>query len=236
MPSKDLQKKIDAIVKKYIEACRWVEYSKNRLTREGARLYVLQHSLLTRHSRRAWAYVVGNCPEMEVRRFIVKENLYEEEGIEALSHYLKLVAMGEAVGLKARQIHDAVALPSTRAAFLIWETLTRDRHWIIGCAAKAALEQSNQDHCGKFSYHQGHLWMSKLGLSREAVDFWLMHDELDQVHGTGAFDAVLKFLDSASGVSEQDVLTAVEDSVLAFNLFFDGIAHAAESQPRGRAA
>lgn len=225
-----LQDEIDALIKRYMDDCRWLEYSADRLTREGAALYVTQHGVFTRHSRRCWAYVVGQCPEVDVRRFIVRENLYEEEGIEEQSHYLTLVRMGESVGLTADDVHGARALPSTRGALLMWETLTKDRHWILGCAAKAALEQTNQPQCGEMSKIEGHRWMDKLGLTREDVDFWLMHDEIDQRHGSGAYDSALKFLPLYPSVSEQDVLDAVEDSMVAFRLFLDGIADEADAR------
>ncbi|MGE0652228.1 MAG: iron-containing redox enzyme family protein [Alphaproteobacteria bacterium] len=222
-----LQQDIDGLIKRVMDDIRWFDYSDSQLTREGAGLYVQQHGVFTRHSRRCWAYVVGNCPEVEVRRFIVRENLFEEEGIEEQSHYLKLVKMGVAVGLNADEVHKASALPSTRAALLIWETLTKDRHWIIGCAAKATLEQVNQVQCGDMSNNEGKRWMRQLGLSKDDVEFWMMHDELDKEHGSGAFDAVIRHLPKTPGITASDVLVAVEDSITAWKIFLDGIAEAA---------
>src|SRR5579863_5101626 len=130
----DLITEIGSIVAHYRSQDKWLEYNRGALTKKGAGVFAKQHGIFTRHSRRAWAYVVGNCPEVEVRRFIVRENLYEEEGIEEKSHYLTLVRMGEAVGSAAQEIHNAAPLPGTRAALLIWETLTKDRPWLLGCA------------------------------------------------------------------------------------------------------
>lgn len=226
--AKELQVEIDKIVAHYMDICAWREYSANRLTKKGAALYVTQHGVFTRHSRRCWAYVVGQCPETDVRRLIVRENLYEEEGIEAQSHYLKLVKMGVACGHTSEQVHNAKALPSTRAALLIWEELCKDRPWIIGCAAKASLEQTNQVHCSDFSNVEGQRWMNKLGLSHDEVEFWMMHDELDKEHGSGAFEAVTRYVGKVPGVTEDDVLMAVEDSMVAFNIFLDGIAKEAD--------
>lgn len=222
-----LQREIDSTIKRVMDGIRWFDYSDNHLTKEGAAIYVQQHGVFTRHSRRCWAYVVGNCPEVDVRRFIVRENLFEEEGIEEKSHYLKLVKMGVAVGLTSEQVHNAAALPSTRAAMLVWEALTKDRHWIIGCAAKATLEQVNQVQCGDMSNNEGKRWMQRLGLSKDDVEFWLMHDELDKEHGSGAFDGIFRHLDDAPGITGADVVGAVEDSITAWKIFLDGIAEAA---------
>lgn len=219
-----LQRDVDSVIKRIMDDIRWFDYSESSLTKKGAGVYVQQHGVFTRHSRQCWAYVVGNCPEVDVRRFIVRENLFEEEGIEEQSHYLKLVKMGKAVGLSERDVHEASALPSTRAALLVWETLTKNRHWIIGCAAKATLEQVNQVQCGDMSNNEGKRWMRHLGLSKDEVEFWLMHDELDKEHGSGAFDAVARYLPRAPGVTTGDVLKAVEDSITAWKIFLDGIA------------
>lgn len=228
----ELVDEVFAIINRHTAGSRWQDYSLNRLTKRGAGIYVQQHGIFTRHSRRAWAYVVGQCPEVEVRRFIVRENLYEEEGIEETSHFNTLVRMGIAVGLTEREIVAAKALPSTRAALLMWETLTKDRHWLIGCAAKGTLELYSMPQAGRQSHVQGNAWMEQLGLSRADVDFYLVHDELDRVHGSGSFDFVQKYLPKYPEVSRADILTAAEDSSFAFTLFANGVADVAEAHEK----
>ena len=73
---------MDKIVGDCNDRIEWVAFSKDRLTKEAARVLVEQWSSFTRHSRQCWAYVVRNCPLVEVRKFIVTENLYEEEAQE----------------------------------------------------------------------------------------------------------------------------------------------------------
>jgi pyrroloquinoline quinone (PQQ) biosynthesis protein C len=225
----ELQHRLNEIIKDNVAASGWRKYSASRLTRTGAAVYMKQHGIFTRNSRQAWASVVGNCPVTEVRRFIVRENLYEEEAVEATSHFNMLVACGEALGLKAEDIVNAVPLPTTRVALHIWETLTKNRHWLIGCAAKATLEQANQPECGAISQTEGERWMRILGLTKEQVKFWIKHDELDQIHGSGAFDLVLRYLPQQQGISVEDIVTAVEDSIVAWKVFYDGIGEAADA-------
>jgi pyrroloquinoline quinone (PQQ) biosynthesis protein C len=224
------------IVRSYVDKNPWVAYRDARLTRRGAAMYVLQHGIFTRHSRRCWAYVVANCPEVEVRRFIVRENLYEEEGIEAKSHYLKLVKLGLALGLTVDEIENAVPAPGTRAAMLIWETLTKDRHWLIGAAAKAALEMMSLPECGSLPGTQAMLYRTKLGLSLDDVEFHVIHDEVDKVHGGGAIDLIAKYLPAYPQVSVDDVLGGLDDSMFAFNLFHGAIAELSEAADRSASA
>lgn len=229
MDTAALQKKVNQIIRSNYERAGWMVYSADRLSRLGGQIYMKQHGIFTRHSRQMWANVIGNCPEAEVRRYIVRENLFEEEGIEEKSHFLKLVTCGEAVGLTKNEIVHAQALPTTRASLLIWETLTKNRHWLIGAAGKSALELASTPECGSASHTQGHLWMSKLGLTREQAAFWVVHDEVDSVHGAGAFELVLRYLPQQNIVTETDILHAVEDSTVAMKIFMDGIAEAADA-------
>lgn len=222
-----LERNVKRIVKEYTDQCEWPKYSATRLTRAGARAYVKQWSVFTRNSRQAWANVVGNCPETEVRRFIVRENLYEEEGIEEKSHFLILIDAGLAVGLSEEQIYSAEPLPATRAAMLIWETLTKNRHWMIGCAAKLVLEMPADPECGNVAAREHQNWKSKLGLTEHQARFWDTHEKLDLVHGAGALDLLAKYLPKQNIVTEEDILQTVEDSMYAFKLYMDGLAAAA---------
>ena len=221
--SSSLTERIAELIRGHRQLDGWTAYSGTDLTRVGAAVYAQQHGIFTRHSRRVWAYVVGNCPEVDMRRFIVRENLHEEEGTEENSHYEKIVRLGAVLGLERATIDDAVPLASTRAALLIWETLTKDRHWLIGAAAKGALEYRNT------SGLEGQRWMQKLGLSRDQVEFWMLHHEVDQVHGDGAFDLIARFVPNSREVDENAVLTAVDDSMYAWRLFRGGIAEAARA-------
>ena len=116
-------------------------------------MLIEQWSSFTRHSRQCWAHVVGNCPIIEVRKFIVTENLYEEEAQEGHSHFEILVRMGMAVGLTRDEIVNAQPLPSTVVAMHAWETLPKNRTWYEGLAAKSVLERTNDRNCGNFSHH-----------------------------------------------------------------------------------
>ena len=89
---------MDKVVADCDKRLEWVKFSKNDLTKEAARVLIEQWSSFTRHSRQCWAHVVGNCPIVEVRKFVVAENLYEEEAQEGHSHFEILARMGVALG------------------------------------------------------------------------------------------------------------------------------------------
>jgi pyrroloquinoline quinone (PQQ) biosynthesis protein C len=211
---------IDKIVADYNNSLEWVSFSKDRLTKEAAQVLVQQWSSFTRHSRQCWAHVVGNCPHVEVRKFIVTENLYEEEAIEGHSHFEILVRMGIALGLTRDEIEKAKPLPTTVVAMHAWEALTKNRTWYEGLAAKSVLERTNNPNCGNFSHNEAERWVRQLALSKEDTEFWWMHDSVDQIHGDGSLNLLEKYLKGET--ERQAVLRAAEESMMAWQVYFDG--------------
>ncbi len=210
---------------------KWVAYSKDSLSVEGARLLVQQWGIFTRHSRRCWAYVVGNCPHVEIRKFIVRENLYEEEAIEGQSHFDLILRLGQALGLSREALEFAEPLPTTLVALYAWEALTKNRSWHEGVAAKAVLEMTNLPECGRFSGEEAERWKRQLRLSPEDVEFWSLHDSVDQIHGGGSLQLLEKYL-----VTEDDrrqALQAGRESMMAWKVYLDGIFEAAVKNPQG---
>lgn len=188
-------------------------------TLEFAQRYIQQWGLFTRHSRQCWANVVGNCPHVAVRRAIVRENLYEEEALddETQSHYEILVRLAKALGLSRTEIDDAKPLPSTTTAMLAWETLTKNRSWLEGLAAKGALEQHGFPDLRRMRLQQ---WKQHLKLSDYDLEFFSMHITADERHGNIAGELL------ASHMSLSDlprVLRAAEESLHAFYLLYAGI-------------
>ena len=116
-------------------------YSKDKLTKAAARVLIEQWSSFTRHSRQCWAFVVGNCPIVEVRKFIVTENLYEEEAQEGHSHFEILARMGMALGLTRDEIVNAKPLPTTVVAMHAWEAMTKNRTWYEGWPRNLCLKE-----------------------------------------------------------------------------------------------
>src|SRR4051812_17806429 len=121
MSQSDFAAALDSIVANYNDSLQWVSFSNTGLTRGAAQVLIEQWASFARHSRQCWAHVVGNCPVIEVRKFIVTENLYEEEAQEGHSHFEVLVRMGMALGLTRHDIEHAKPLPTTVVAMNAWE-------------------------------------------------------------------------------------------------------------------
>ena len=101
-----------------------------------------------------------------------------------------------------------------------WENLTKNRTWYEGLAAKSVLERTNNPNCGNFSHNQAEYWTRQLGLSKEDTEFWWMHDSVDQIHGDGSLKLLEKYL--TSDAEKQAALRAAEESMMAWQIYFDG--------------
>ncbi len=227
MNQTEFRTRLDAAIKATNESMLWSLMPDEQLTPEAAKNFVKQFGLFTRHSRQCWANVVGNTPVLEVRRFVVEENLWEEEANAETAHYTLMVRMGKALGLSEDDVDNAVPLPTTQVAFLAWETLTKNRRWLEGLAAKMTLERLNQKDLGNLSAVEAGRWTRQLNLSEADVEFWTLHAEVDQIHGDGTLDLILQHATSSEQLEE--CLAAAEASLAAFKIFLDGIA--ASGQP-----
>jgi pyrroloquinoline quinone (PQQ) biosynthesis protein C len=189
-----------------------------RPTVEAARHYVQQWGVFTRQSRQCWAWVVGNCPLVEVRRFITKENLYEEEGEDETSHYEVLARLGVKLGLRREEVDDAVPTATTLLPMLVWETLTKNRSWAEGLAAKAVLERVGFPDLRRVRRKQ---WARALGLTDEDLGFFTTHIVVDELHGSGAYDLLERCVPPAQADA---AVAAAQASLQAMAMFTNGIA------------
>ena len=89
-----------------------------KLTRERARIYLLQLGLYARQRRNNWPQVAANCPEFDVKQRIMSheyEELVEDERSKT-GHMDLIVGQGKEVGLSADDVMNAEPLPTTKAA------------------------------------------------------------------------------------------------------------------------
>lgn len=226
--AKDLRKQLDELTLQTISSLRWMQ--EPRVTHEQAQVMTRHFGLFTRHSRQCWANVVGNCPIISVRRFLVTENLYEEEANEQTSHFNVLVKMGRALGLTEKQVYDVDPLPTSTVAFLAWETMTKNRSWIEALASKLILERSNEPHCGNLSAWFAKSWSRDLGLSDDDLQFWLMHVEADHIHGEMSLRMLEEHADTPDKV--EAAVAAAACSLAAWKVMLDGIHAAAYTDQR----
>jgi hypothetical protein len=80
---------------------------------------------------------------------------------------------------------------------------------------------TNNPQCGNFSALEAERWTRQLKLSQGDVEFWLLHDSVDRIHGDGSLALLEKYL---MGEAERKAaVQAAEESMMAWKIYLDGI-------------
>ena len=120
----------------------WEEYRDQALTREGARIYALEHCVFAANFPRWLANITGNCPHLEVRSYLI-ENMFVEEVKDPTiitGHYESLVDFAVALGVDRQFVYNYNGAPVTmmRVAYCDW--VSRTKPWLEAFAAIAGNE------------------------------------------------------------------------------------------------
>jgi pyrroloquinoline-quinone synthase len=199
----------------------WLELADGKLGPAELRLFAVQFFLQVREFPRAVSAMHANCPFLEERRELA-ESVYEEETGRLsgcnLPHPELFIRFGEAVGLTRAEMIDGRPLPATRALIDWFELSTKQRSFIEAAAAINLAAEGQVP--GAFGPMARRL-QQHYGLSREAVEFWDVHEIADAEHSDVGDHIVVRHATDAA--TQARVRDALEHSLDAWWQFFDGI-------------
>jgi pyrroloquinoline quinone (PQQ) biosynthesis protein C len=183
------------------------QYNRNHLSREGARVYALEHCVFAANFPRWLANITGNCPHLEVRKYLI-ENMYVEEVKDPTiptGHYESLVDFAVALGVDREFVHGYGGAPITKMRITYCDWVSRNKPWLEAFAAIAGNEVARGKEMikrvGERARTSRKMWAS-LGLSDEALAHWDAADEADSAEG-GHGDAPLEILKKYAVTQEQ---------------------------------
>ena len=122
-----------------------VEFVNKHLTVEGARIFTPEHTYFAEHFPRWFGNVIGNCPEIEPRAYMIG-NMYVEEVDDPTihdTHHGSMVTFGEGLGMTREQVLNHVPSIPMRMGIHYWDNISRTRPWLEGFAAVGSLELTN---------------------------------------------------------------------------------------------
>jgi len=199
----------------------WLDIADGKLSRPQLKVFAGQFFLQVREFPRAISAMHANCPFPEERRALA-ESVYEEETgrISGCNqpHPEIFLRFGEAVGLARSEMTDGRPLPATRALIDWFELSTKQRSFIEAAAAMNLAAEGQV--CGAFGPMARRL-QEKYGLSREAVEFWDVHELADAEHSAVGDNIVVRHATDAA--TQARVRDALQHSLDAWWQFFDGI-------------
>src|SRR5262249_32855623 len=186
------------------EFCRRVSYFHEPMTPRRARSFVCQHRLKTRQRNSILKLrVATNCTDWETRLAIIRacaeEAIADQAHGHGKAHWQILEELGTHIGLPLEEIRAAEPLPSTEIAWVAWEGLMSNRHWIEGIVANTCAERINIPgygtgvlrECGWFGLERQR-WGELFGLSDEQLDFFELHETADIEHSNTGWQAVAR--------------------------------------------
>jgi pyrroloquinoline-quinone synthase len=199
----------------------WLEIADGKLSPEQLKFFAVQFFLQVREFPRAVSAMHANCPFPE-ERIALAESVYEEETGRLsgcnLPHPELFIRFGEATGLRRAEMVEGRPLPATRALIDWFELSTRQRSFIEGAAAINLAAEGQVP--GAFGPMARRL-QSHYGLSREAVEFWDIHEMADAEHSDVGDNIVIRHATDAA--IQARVRDALQHSLDAWWQFFDGI-------------
>jgi len=199
----------------------WLELADGKLGAEQLKLFAVQFFLQVREFPRAVSAMHANCPFLDERRDLA-ESVYEEETgrISGCNqpHPELFIRFGEAVGLKRSEMTEGSPLPATRALIDWFELSTKQRSFIEGAAAINLAAEGQVP--GAFGPMARRL-QENYGLSKEAVEFWDIHEMADAEHSDVGDNIVVRHATDAA--TQTRVRDALQHSLDAWWQFFDGI-------------
>ena len=222
---------------------RRTRFFREPLTEGRARMFVYQHRLNTRQRNSVLKLKVAtNTPDWDLRLRIIgacaEEIIADHEHGGGRPHWRILEELGMRIGMDEADIRAARPLPSTRLAWLAWEALMANRHWLEGLVANTCAERANvpgygtgvQHEHGWFGLERSR-WAALFDLDDDALEFFGLHEEADVEHSNLGWNAVAVHAEALQ--MEDAVVDACRINLMVWESYLDGIADGGDALDRG---
>jgi pyrroloquinoline-quinone synthase len=177
------------------------------LSREGVRLWVIQASLVVRQFTRFISAIHSNCPHRDAQQLLA-ENLWEEhgQGFPGRDHYALIRQLAISVGASDQALDDAQPLKETDEYISHCLKVTRELSFLESMTAIAI---GIEIFMPAFFGTLGESLCSKYGLTRNDVEYLMVHVDEDEAHSRRALSLIESYADTPE-VQEQAKLALRE--------------------------
>ena len=236
MSEADVIARLDEVVNDYALRVRMFN---EPVTLGRARMFVLQHRQNTRQRNSVLKLrVATNCPIWDVKMRIIEacaeEIIGDDKHASGRPHWEIVEDLGVALGLQREAIQNAELLPSTRLAWLAWEALMSNRHWLEGLIANTCAERINVPGYGKgevrekgWSGQARSHWAEALGLEDSQLEFFKIHREADLDHSNLGWHTAARYAKELH--MEDAVVEACRVNLMVWEHYFNGIVEAGDT-------
>jgi pyrroloquinoline quinone (PQQ) biosynthesis protein C len=235
-------RRLDAVVDDFARRTR---FFKEAMTPGRAQMFVMQHRLNSRHRNSVLKLrVASNTPIWDLKLDIigacVQEIIADHEHGGGRPHWRILEDLGVTIGMDRAAIEAARPLPSTRLAWLAWEALMSNRHWLEGLIANTCAERANVPGYGEgvMRRHgwfglERQRWRELFNLADAELDFFELHEAADLEHSELGWRAVAKYAEELA--MEDAVAEACRINLMVWESYLNGIGAGGDALDRGEA-
>ena len=218
-------------------------YFSEPMTPGRARMFVLQHRLNTRQRNSVLKLrVATNTPDWDLRLRIIgacaEEIIADDAHGGGRPHWAILEELGIRIGVSRDDMAAAKPIATTRLAWLAWEALMSNRHWLEGLVANTCAERACVPGYGiGIMRDQGWMaleqrrWGDLFGLSGDDLEFFGLHEEADMEHSDIGWNAVAEHAGRLA--MEDAVVEACRLNLMVWESYLDGIGAAGDALDRG---
>ncbi len=178
------------------------------LTMARARFYAVQLVLYGINRRGCWAYVQAKAP------YDVKQTIWHHESDELIlderagtDHVTLMSRESKAIGVTDDDLDNATPTPLTKAAFMAFDHLNANSHWLAGFTASHFLERRNNSDivkAGGSSKRWRDRLVDELGIESEKLQSLNLHVIADVGHSDMIWEAISRHVND-----EDDYKTAI---------------------------
>ena len=179
----------------------WLE---NHMSRDGAAVFALEHCVFADQFPRWFGNIIGNCPELDARQYMI-DNMYVEEVIDPTietGHYESMVDFAVALGADRDHVYGYQGRTYTKMALAYWDRASRVWPWLEAFAAVAGLEAARGPavaKLGNIASLNRAVW-EPLGLDDKSLAHWSAGEAADMPesgHGDMTLKILAKYADTA---------------------------------------
>ncbi len=206
-------------------------------------MFVMQHRLNTRQRNSILKLKVAtNTPDWDLRLDIIgactQEIIADHEFGGGRPHFAILQELGTKIGLSDQEMESAQPLVTTRIAWLAWEALMSNRHWLEGLVANTCAERANIPGYGT-GIMRAHGWFGLerqrwgeiFDLDNQDLEFFELHEEADVEHSELGWNAVAEHAGRLS--MDDQVVEACRVNLMVWESYLNGIGDAGDALARG---